>query len=93
MTVIKCNYNRSASKTHHPATSTTSKVDVMHGRDQIHTKLWVETLKERLILEDVGMDGKVILKWILKKYYVRVSSGKKKCSVLVSMVINLRLLA
>jgi hypothetical protein len=44
----------------------------MHGRDQVHKKLWAEALKEKYILEDVGVDGKVILKWILKKYCVRV---------------------
>jgi len=33
----------------------------------MHTALWLESLKERDYLEDVGVDGKVILKWIFEK--------------------------
>jgi hypothetical protein len=41
----------------------------------IHTKFWAENLNGRDYLEDLGMDGREILKWILKKCDVRVGTG------------------
>jgi hypothetical protein len=32
-----------------------------HGRDEVHTKFWSENLKGRDHLEDLGIDGKMIL--------------------------------
>jgi hypothetical protein len=31
----------------------------------MHTKFWSENLKGRDYLEDLGIDGKIILEWIL----------------------------
>jgi hypothetical protein len=36
------------------------------------TKLLLETLKEKKLSENVGVHGKIILKWILKKYDMKV---------------------
>jgi hypothetical protein len=36
----------------------------MHGRDEI---FWLENLKGRDHSEDLGIDGKIILQWILGK--------------------------
>jgi hypothetical protein len=33
----------------------------------MHTIFWVEKLKERDHLEDLGVDEKIILGWILRK--------------------------
>jgi hypothetical protein len=33
----------------------------------MHTIFWFENLKGRDHLEDLGMDGKIILEWILGK--------------------------
>jgi hypothetical protein len=37
------------------------------GRKEMHVELWSENLNEIIYLEDLGVDAKVIFKWILKK--------------------------
>ena len=38
-------------------------------------RVWVRNLKERYDLEKLGIDGRVILKWILKKRDWRACIG------------------
>jgi hypothetical protein len=39
-----------------------------HGRDgEMHTEFWSEKLKGGGLSEDVGVNGRIILKWILGK--------------------------
>jgi hypothetical protein len=38
------------------------------GRGEVHTGFWCGDLKERDHLEDLGIDGRVILKGIFKKW-------------------------
>jgi len=35
---------------------------------EVHTRLWWGDLRERDDLEDLGLDGRTILKWIFKKW-------------------------
>jgi hypothetical protein len=35
------------------------------GRGQVHTEFWWGDLEERVHVEDLGTDGRVILKWII----------------------------
>jgi len=37
------------------------------GRGEVHTRFWWETPRRRAHLEDLGVDGKITLKWIFKK--------------------------
>jgi hypothetical protein len=37
------------------------------GRGEVHTGFWCGELKEGDHLEDAGVDGRIILKWIFKK--------------------------
>jgi hypothetical protein len=37
------------------------------GRGEVHAGFWWGKLRERKRLEDLGIDGRVILKWIFKK--------------------------
>jgi hypothetical protein len=41
----------------------------------MHTVFWLETLKERDHLEDLGEGGKIGLEWILGKQGERMSAG------------------
>jgi hypothetical protein len=41
----------------------------------MHTKFWSEYLKERDHLEDIGVDGRIILKWVLEKRCVMMWTG------------------
>jgi len=41
----------------------------------MRTMFWLENLKRRDHLEDLGVDGKVILEWILGKYGGKVWTG------------------
>jgi hypothetical protein len=38
------------------------------GRGEVHTGFWWGKLRERDHLKDVVVDGKIILKWIFKKW-------------------------
>jgi hypothetical protein len=47
----------------------------MHGRQEMHAKFRFGKLKGRNHLEDLGTDGRIISKWILKKQGVKVWIG------------------
>jgi hypothetical protein len=34
------------------------------GRRKMHTKFWLESLEGRHHMEDLGVNGRIILKWI-----------------------------
>jgi hypothetical protein len=37
-------------------------------RGEVHTVFWWGSLREGDHLEDIGVDGRIILKWILEKW-------------------------
>jgi len=39
-----------------------------YGGEVVNTGFWWQNLKERNHLEDLGVDKRIILKWIFKKY-------------------------
>jgi hypothetical protein len=39
----------------------------MHGRDDVCIQFWLKSLKVSDYLEDIGIDGRIILKCILEK--------------------------
>jgi len=45
------------------------------GRGEVHTVFWCGNLRERDHLEDPGVDGKIILRWIFTKWDVGVLTG------------------
>jgi hypothetical protein len=40
------------------------------GRGDVHTGFWWGSLREGGVSEDLGVDGKIILKWVFKKWDV-----------------------
>jgi len=45
------------------------------GRTEAYTEFWWRNLMERDYLEDPGVDGRIILKWIFRAWDVGVWSG------------------
>jgi hypothetical protein len=47
------------------------------GRGEMYTGFWWENLRERDHLEDQGVDGRTILRWIFRKWVVRAWTGSR----------------
>jgi hypothetical protein len=44
-------------------------------KEEAYTVFWLKNLKERDHLEDPGIDGKIILRWIFMKWDVAAWTG------------------
>jgi hypothetical protein len=65
------------------------------GRREAHTGFWWGNLREGDNLEDPGVDGRIILKWIFEKRdgamdWIDVAEDRDKWRALVNAVMNLR---
>jgi hypothetical protein len=45
------------------------------GREKVYTWFWRGNLQERVYLDDSDVDGRIILRWIFRKWDVRVWTG------------------
>jgi len=66
------------------------------GREKVYTGFWLGNLKERDHLGDPGLDGRIILRWIFRKWDVggmdsiELAQDKDNWRTFVTVVINLR---
>jgi hypothetical protein len=70
----------------------------VQGTGEDYAPYFVERPEENKHLEDLRLHVRIILKWILKKYYGNTLKGficiaiENKCPALVDMVMNIRFL-
>jgi hypothetical protein len=65
------------------------------GKGEVYTGFWWGDLREGDHLGDPGVDGKIILKWIFKKWdwdtdWIELAQGRDRWRALVNAVTNLR---
>jgi hypothetical protein len=44
----------------------------------MHTKFWLENLNRKGKMSDLDIDGRIILKWILEKYGLKMETEFKQ---------------
>jgi hypothetical protein len=67
------------------------------GERDVHTGFWWGNLKEEFHLEDPGVNGRIILKWILEKRnggmdWLDMAQDRGRWRAVVNMIMNLRVL-
>jgi len=63
------------------------------GRGRVHTGFWWGNMKERAHLEDPDVDGRIILKWIFKKWngdidWINLAQKRDRCRALMNTVVK-----
>jgi len=60
----------------------------------MYTRFWWENLREIDNLEDPGIDGRIMLRWILRKWdgsmdWIDLAQDRDRWQTLVNMIMNL----
>jgi hypothetical protein len=67
------------------------------GTREVHIRFWWGSLREGDHLEDPGVDGRIMLKWIFKKWdvgmdWIDMAQDRDTWRTVVNAVMNLRVL-
>jgi hypothetical protein len=58
---------------------------------EANTRFWLGNLRERDHLEDPGLEGKIILRWIFRKWnWIDLAQDRNRWWALLNKVINFR---
>jgi hypothetical protein len=66
------------------------------GRGEVYTGFWWENLRERDHLGDSGVGGRIVLRWIFRKWdmrgvdWIELAQDRRRWLALVTAVMNLR---
>jgi hypothetical protein len=67
---------------------------MQHVWGEMYTGVWWGNLRKRDHLEDTGIDGRIILRWIFRKlgdmYWIDPAQGRDRWQALVNAVMNFR---
>jgi hypothetical protein len=64
-------------------------------RGDVYTRVWCGNLRERDHLEDAGVDGRIILRWIFRKCdggmnWIDLAQDRDRWRAVLNAVMNLR---
>jgi len=65
------------------------------GRGEVYTRFWCGNLRERYHLEDSGVDGRIILRWIFRKWdggmnWIDLAQDRDRWRAVLNAVMNRR---
>jgi len=65
------------------------------GRGEVYTGLWWGNLRARDHLEDPGIDGRIMLRWIFRNWYgsvdcIDLAQKRDRWQAFVNVVMNIR---
>jgi len=70
-------------------------VQGVSGRGEVYTGVGWRHVRERDLLEDPGVYGRIILRWIFRKWNggmnsIDLAQDRDRCGAIVNVVMNLR---
>jgi hypothetical protein len=63
--------------------------------ESLYTGFWWGDLRERRHLDDLGLEGRLILRWVFRKWdggmdWINLAQGRDRCRAFADVIVNLR---